>query len=101
MKGSLLYLNLLNAEYHKKIADKMRSLQSSSWVMTYDDCTEIRALYSGWADIRPFSLRYAASERRKGREILITPKGLKLPETQDSLSIRSEEHTSELQSLMR
>src|SRR3546814_8637311 len=32
MKGSLLSLILFNAEYHQKIADKMRSLQSSSWV---------------------------------------------------------------------
>lgn len=88
VKGSLLYLNLLSPEYHENLADKLRSLSSATWVLTYDDCKEIRDLYSGWADIRPFSLRYAAAERRNGREILITPKGLDLPNSQQSMAIQ-------------
>lgn len=85
-KGSLLYLNLLDPKYHERLAYRLK-LVSGAWVVTYDDCSEIRDLYNGWADIRPFSLRYAAAEKRSGREILITPKGLELPDHQSSAAI--------------
>jgi len=85
-KGSFLYLNLLSPQYHEQLAKRLKSL-SGAWVVTYDDCSEIRELYSGWSNIRPFSLRYAAAEKRSGREILITPKGLDLPNNQGSSAI--------------
>lgn len=88
VKGSLLYLNLLGPKYHEELAEELRRSSGSNWVVTYDDCPEIRRLYEGWANIREFSLRYAAAERRKGREILITPKGVELPSSQESLSIQ-------------
>lgn len=86
-KGSLLYLNLLNADYHSTLAAKLRDMSDAAWVVTYDDCEEIRDLYKDWANIRPFALRYAAAERRNGREILITPKWLNVPNSQNSLDI--------------
>jgi DNA adenine methylase len=86
-KGSLLYLNALDDAYHKRLAGKLKAMKRSSWVLTYDDCAEIRALYSDWASIRPFSLRYSASERRSGKEILITPKWMRMPSSQRSAAI--------------
>ena len=87
-KGPLLYLNGLNESYHKALAEKLKSLpEQAAWVLTYDDCAEIRELYRGWAVVRPFALRYTASERRKGREVLITPRWMTLPKTQKSLAI--------------
>ncbi len=88
VKGSLLYLNLLSPKYHEELAEELRSATNATWVVTYDDCPEIRRLYEGWANIREFSLRYVAAERRKGREILITPKEIALPSSQESLSIQ-------------
>jgi len=88
VKGSLLYLNLIGPKYHEELAEELRSSQESKWVLTYDDCSEIRRLYQGWANIRAFSLRYAAAERRQGREILITPKDMSLPGSQESLAIQ-------------
>lgn len=87
VKGSLLYLNLLDAGYHATLASKLKGMTEAAWVVTYDDCPEIRDLYQGWANIRPFALRYAAAERRSGKEILITPKWMALPNDQDSLAI--------------
>ncbi|MCX7176508.1 MAG: DNA adenine methylase [Proteobacteria bacterium] len=87
VKGSLLYLNLLDAGYHATLASKLNGMTEAAWVVTYDDCPEIRDLYQGWANIRPFALRYAAAERRRGKEILITPKWMALPNDQDSLAI--------------
>lgn len=87
-KGSLLYLNLLNENYHAELAALLKSMTNAAWVVTYDDCQEIRDLYEGWATIRPFGLRYAAADRRSGKEILIVPKGIELPRSQASNAIR-------------
>lgn len=87
-KGPLLYLNSLDEKYHKALAEKLHSLpEQAAWVLSYDDCPEIRKLYRNWAAVRPFTLRYTASERKKGREVLITPKWMELPKTQKSLAI--------------
>jgi len=86
-KGPLLYLNLLNKDYHQNLSLTLRDMPEAPWVLTYDDCPEIRRLYKGWTKIRPFSLRYSAAERRKGKEILIIPKWMSLPKTQNSEAI--------------
>jgi DNA adenine methylase len=86
-KGKTLYLNSLNEEYHAKLAETLQARSRAAWVLTYDDCPEIRKFYQGWTKIRPFSLRYAASERRNGREIMIVPKWMRLPASQTSASI--------------
>lgn len=86
-KGSELYLNTLDVTYHERLATQLRAMEQEAWVLTYDDCPEIRRLYRGWATIRPFGLRYAASVRRSGREILIVPKHVKLPSSQLSDAI--------------
>lgn len=87
VKGSLLYLNLLDAQYHENLAATLHGMQDAAWVLTYDDCPEIRNLYEGWANVRPFALRYVAAERRSGKELLITPRWMTLPSSQDSQSI--------------
>ena len=86
-KGPLLYLNGLDAEYHERLAQRLCDMSEAAWVLTYDDCTEIRDLYGDWANVHPFSLRYSARERRQGQELLITPKWMRLPDSQDSRSL--------------
>lgn len=86
-KGRTLYLNALDAGYHAALAERLRSMVDAAWVLTYDDCPEIRRMYHGWATIRPFALRYTASARRSGQEVLIVPKSLQLPASQGSAAI--------------
>ena len=86
-KGRMLYLNALNVDYHEALAALLKSMPDAAWVLTYDDCPEIRGMYDGWATIRPFALRYAAAERRNGREILIVPQWMHLPMKQESAAI--------------
>ena len=86
-KGPTLYLNALDKTYHESLSAQLKGMSSASWVLTYDDCPEIRKMYKGWASIRPFALNYTASERRKGREILITPKWMHLPSMQKSAAL--------------
>lgn len=86
-KGQTVYLNALDQEYHVALAAKMRARKSAAWVLTYDDCPQIRRLYRGWTTIRSFSLRYSARERRRGKEILIVPKWMSLPAFHTSAAI--------------
>ncbi len=86
-KGKTLYLNALDEKYHLALARRLKSMTDAAWVLTYDDCAEIRRMYRGWTTIRPFTLRYAASERRSGKEILIVPKWMHLPASQLSAAI--------------
>lgn len=87
-KGSTLYLNGLTPEYHKELAAQLHEMSEEPWVLTYDDCPEIRAMYQDWATVRPFSLRYTAAARRNGKEIMITPRWMRLPQHQNSMSIQ-------------
>ena len=87
-KGNLLYLNAVDAGYHAELAAHLRSMgDSAAWVVTYNDCTEIRRMYDGWANIRPFSMAYVAHERRGGKEVLITPRWMQLPAEQGSATV--------------
>lgn len=86
-KGPMLYLNAIEETYHTELADQLRNMTDGSWVLTYDDCPEIRKMFRGWANIRSFGLKYAASERRVGKEVLITPKWMHIPESQRSNAI--------------
>ncbi len=86
-KGPTLYLNALDDEYHERLAARLKTMSDAAWVLTYDDCPEVRRMYRGWAAIRPFSLRYAAAQRRTGRELLITPKWMRLPVRQRSAAL--------------
>lgn len=79
-KGRTLYLNTLDAEYHRKLAQHLQDAGRTDWVLTYDDCVLVRDLYGAWATVRRFPLLYSAAGRRVGNEVLISPRGLKLPE---------------------
>jgi len=87
VKGPELYLNGLDVAYHARLAECLHEMEQEAWVLTYDDCPEIRAMYRGWARIRPFSIRYSAAERRPGREVLITPHWMTLPREQASAAV--------------
>ncbi len=86
-KGGTLYLNALDEAYHVALSTQLKCMPNAAWVLTYDDCPEIRKLYRGWTTIRPFSLRYAAARRRRGKEILIIPKWMRLPASQRSAAV--------------
>jgi len=87
VKGPTLYLNALDADYHRRLAAVLKSMTDAAWVLTYDDCAAIRRMYRSWATIRPFRLRYSAADSGSGKEVLITPKWMRLPPQQRSAAI--------------
>ena len=77
-KGSSLYTSFYKRKDHEKVADRILKLKNP-WVLTYDYCEEIRALYSDRRQYQ-FSLTYSAQVKRLGTEILIASKGLRIPD---------------------
>jgi DNA adenine methylase len=86
-KGQALYLNALDHAYHARLAEVLHAADSNAWVLTYDDCPEIRKLYRSWANVQNYSLRYSAAVRRQASELFITPKGLFIPRHQSSKAV--------------
>lgn len=73
-KGQDLYPNFYSPEDHAAIASRLHRFRQP-WIVTYDDCPEIRALYSG-SHALAGELSYSAREVRRGREVLLFGGGL-------------------------
>ena len=76
-KGSSLYTNHYNPQGHQELSAHMLEIENP-WVMTYDQCDEVRRLYKGNRQF-DISLNYSLQVKRLGAELLIASKGLHLP----------------------
>jgi DNA adenine methylase len=76
-KGRQLYTNFYTPTDHINIAERLKLL-NSPWLLTYDDCAEIRELYKEFP-ILESELSYSAREVRRGRELVVLGGGLKVP----------------------
>jgi DNA adenine methylase len=81
-KGSDLYFSSYTHSDHLSVSKAIRSLPGHHWAVTYDDVPEIRKMYRGYR-LTPFCLRYTANSSRKGRELLITSRELRIPNSRD------------------
>tara|TARA_Y100000034_G_C6678681_1_gene298239 strand:+ start:192 stop:392 length:201 start_codon:yes stop_codon:yes gene_type:complete len=54
---------------HKKLSYILKE-SSAKWILSYDNCDEIRALYE-WTNIKEFSAKYYIKTIRNKNEILI------------------------------
>lgn len=81
-KGASLYLNCFTHDQHKALSQYLARRLNFNWILTYDNVSEIRDLYSDFPQL-PFSLHYTTSKYRIGQELLIHPMGQRL--TQSSI----------------
>ena len=74
-----LYRNYYREADHARIAEVIKTLPRQ-WVLTYDDCAEVRSLYLE-QEMAPLNIYYSAnnSTRGNGREVMIWGGGLKVP----------------------
>lgn len=71
VKGGALYQHAFTEEDHKRLAIALKNT-IHKWVLSYDDCDEIRDLYS-WAHIETLSVNYSITTARQKNELLICP----------------------------
>ncbi len=71
VKGKDLYLNYYQDNDHQNIADEISKVSNQKWIITYDDVSQIRNLYSKYRN-KTFKLSYSAgSANKEGKEIMI------------------------------
>ncbi len=70
-KGSELYQHSFNTEDHEYLAHLLER-SPHDWVLSYDDCPEIRKLYS-WASIEQINANYTIRNARVKSELIICP----------------------------
>lgn len=80
VRGKELYYNYYNNKNHIDLSFYMRDFTSHKWLMTYDNCLEIRDMYN----VKNFKLmelpiQYSMQKVRKDKEILIIPRHTKMP----------------------
>lgn len=78
LKASTLYMNHYEVNNHKKVSDKIKSIQNIKWIISYDNVPEIQKLYAD-CDKKEFSFKHTAYESRVGKEIIFFSKHLKQP----------------------
>lgn len=79
-RGKELYLNFYSHNDHLLLAEYMKKFNYCKWMMTYDDCDEIKMLYtSEHLSIKDFTLQYSLQRVRKAKEILIAPQTTIMP----------------------
>jgi len=75
VKGGQLYAHNMSPEEHAELASLLHETRAD-WRLSYDDCPEIRELYS-WASFQELEIRYTNAvtkdKRPKNRELLISP----------------------------
>ena len=76
-KGSRLYTNYYEPADHARLASFLLEAVNP-WVVTYDDEPEIKALYRARRQVE-FDINYSLQTKRRGTELLVASKGLRLP----------------------
>ena len=57
-------------EHHRRLAAKLKEMKQP-WLLSYDDCPEVRALYS-WAQIETVDVGYSICGQTRKRELLVS-----------------------------
>ncbi len=74
--GSKLYLNFYTTEDHIALADHINNFDFCPWLMTYDNCSEIKDIYKNFSGIiiEEFPIQYTMQKVRIASELLIHKK---------------------------
>jgi DNA adenine methylase len=70
VKGKGLYMNYYNDQDHQNIANAIKEIRNHKWIISYDNVSFIKDLYSKYRK-QTFELNYSASNSGKGKEIMI------------------------------
>ncbi len=77
-QGNKLYMNFYDDSGHRGMAQYLQRQKTLPWIMTYDDETFIKEIYS-FCEQHEFALQYSAQKVRKGTELLIHPNRIRIP----------------------
>ncbi|MCK0202333.1 DNA adenine methylase, partial [Ornithobacterium rhinotracheale] len=82
LKASTLYMNHYEDKNHKLVSDKIKSIRNIKWIVSYDNVSEIKKLYSD-CSTKEFSFKHTAYQSRVGKEVLFFSNNIIQPEIKD------------------
>ncbi|WP_165043370.1 DNA adenine methylase [Dysgonomonas sp. ZJ709] len=74
-KASSLYMNHYEDDNHRLVSEKIKNINNIRWIVSYDNVSEIKELYSD-CDKKEYSFKHTAHTARVGKEILFFSSGL-------------------------
>ena len=78
-KGPLLYMNHYDADDHGALADRIRKIEDSRWIVSYDSVPAIKEYYHGYGK-KEYLLTHTAYGNSLGSEVLFFSNNLLIPE---------------------
>lgn len=82
LKASTLYMNHYQDDNHKMVSDKIKSIKSIKWIVSYDNVPQIKNLYTDCFK-KEYSFKHTAYSSRNGQEILFFSNKLKQPKEEN------------------
>lgn len=80
VKGQDLYRNFYEYEDHVKVKASLVQSGIKNWLVSYDNASEIKEIYSDFRQSE-YSLSYTAQSKKLGREVMIYSDSLSIPQT--------------------
>lgn len=78
LKGPSLYMNHYKHDDHKKVSKEIQKIKNARWIVSYDNTTEIKKMYSGCKK-KEYTFFHTAYNARIGKEILFYSSNLNIP----------------------
>jgi DNA adenine methylase len=79
-QGKNLYLNFYNNDDHLKLARILKLYNNQNWLLTYDNCLEIKEMYKRFRS-SDINMTYTLQDKKQAKEIMIVSDSLHLPKT--------------------
>ena len=77
-KGPSLYLNSYKEEDHEIVAEQIKKIRDSKWIVSYDSTLEIQRIYNNYKK-KEYQIMHTAHTNRLGKEILFFSNGTTIP----------------------
>lgn len=78
LKGPSLYMNYYEEDDHKKVSEKIKKVRNSRWIVSYDNVSQIKKLYSEFKK-KEYTFFHVAYKTREGKEVLFFSNNLIIP----------------------
>ena len=79
-KSNRLYYNVYKKSDHEKLNLFLKKKKNFYWILSYDNCKEIRALYLKNRK-KKFSISYSLNKKIEGHELMIFDKKIRLTQS--------------------
>lgn len=85
-KGKDLYTNFFERRDHESLSERIKGLEGYNWIVTYDNCEEIKDIYKG-VPSHTYSLNYSLAVKKKAMELIYFSNSIRLDVNYKSLNL--------------